>query len=72
MLPPTHEQQSAYALSHSVDELERLIDQARFFGELTAQVLQSADLSARTRVLDIGCKHQHANGSVMMPCMTSL
>lgn len=47
--------QVPYALGHTQHELERLIDQARFFGDLTAQVLQRAGLEAGMRVLDIGC-----------------
>jgi SAM-dependent methyltransferase len=38
-----------------VDELNRLIDQARFFGDLTAQTLELAGLGEGMRVLDAGC-----------------
>jgi ubiquinone/menaquinone biosynthesis C-methylase UbiE len=51
-LPAT---QASYALGHAPRELQRLIDQARFFGDLTAQVFQLAGLRAGMRVLDIGC-----------------
>jgi ubiquinone/menaquinone biosynthesis C-methylase UbiE len=44
-----------YALGHSTRELERLIDQARFFGQLTRNVLVEAGLSPGMRVLDVGC-----------------
>jgi SAM-dependent methyltransferase len=44
-----------YALGHAGTELSRLIDQARFFGDLTAQVLRSAGLGEGMRVLDVGC-----------------
>lgn len=44
-----------YVLGHSGNELDRLIDQARFFGDLTAQVLRLAGLREGMRVLDIGC-----------------
>jgi len=44
-----------YVLGHSEDELKRLIDQARFFGDLTAQVLHLAGLGPGMRVLDVGC-----------------
>jgi SAM-dependent methyltransferase len=47
--------QAAYALGHAPGELQRLIDPARFFGDLTAQVFQLAGLRAGMRVLDIGC-----------------
>ncbi len=44
-----------YILGHSADELDRLIDQARFFGDLTEHVLRSAGLAHGMRVLDVGC-----------------
>lgn len=49
------ETQAAYALGHAPGELQRLIEQARFFGDMTAQVLQLAGIQAGMRVLDIGC-----------------
>lgn len=42
-------------LTHTNSELERLIEQARFFGDLTEQVLRLAGLEPGIRVLDIGC-----------------
>jgi ubiquinone/menaquinone biosynthesis C-methylase UbiE len=44
-----------YILGHSDRELDRLISQARFFGDLTAQVLTLAGLKPGMHVLDIGC-----------------
>ena len=44
-----------YVLGHARDELDRLIDQARFFGDLTAQVLHLAGLGPGMHVLDVGC-----------------
>ena len=48
-------QRNDYALGHGTDELQRLIAQARYFGDMTAHVLQLAGLSTGMRVLDIGC-----------------
>jgi 2-polyprenyl-3-methyl-5-hydroxy-6-metoxy-1,4-benzoquinol methylase len=44
-----------YVLGHSSEELERLIAQNHYFGELTEQVLCAAGIGAGLRVLDIGC-----------------
>ncbi len=44
-----------YLLGHARSELERLIEQARFYGDLTAQVFQLAGIAEGMRVLDIGC-----------------
>ena len=44
-----------YVLGHSADELDRLIDQARFLGELTEHLLGLAGLQPGMRVLDVGC-----------------
>ena len=46
---------AAYELGHSGAELDRLISQARFFGDLTAQVLHSAGVGRGMHVLDVGC-----------------
>jgi SAM-dependent methyltransferase len=46
---------SDYALGDSTRELERLIEQAQFFGQLTRNVLLEAGLSPGMRVLDVGC-----------------
>jgi ubiquinone/menaquinone biosynthesis C-methylase UbiE len=47
--------QAPYALGHTQHELNRLISQARFFGDLTAHVLRLAGIGPRMRVLDTGC-----------------
>jgi ubiquinone/menaquinone biosynthesis C-methylase UbiE len=44
-----------YPLGHSDEELDRLIQQARFWGDLTEQVLTLAGLKRGMRVLDVGC-----------------
>ena len=44
-----------YILGHAEDELRRLIDQARFYGDLTEQVLRLAGIEPGMRVLDVGC-----------------
>ncbi len=48
-------QLSGYAMGHAADELDRLINQARFFGDLTEHVLRLAGLARGMRVLDAGC-----------------
>jgi ubiquinone/menaquinone biosynthesis C-methylase UbiE len=48
-------QPSGYALGHAEDELDRLINHARFFGDLTEHVLHLAGLAPGMRVLDVGC-----------------
>lgn len=55
MLDLSTEKRREYVLGHSTPELQRLIDQARFFGDLTAQVLTLAGLQPGMRVLDVGC-----------------
>lgn len=47
--------QPLYVLGHSESELQRLIMQARFFGDLTRDVFQRAGIAAGMRVLDVGC-----------------
>jgi SAM-dependent methyltransferase len=42
-------------LGHSAAELRRLIEQAAFFGDLTAEVFRSAGLGPGMSVLDVGC-----------------
>lgn len=54
-LQATRAQDPAYILGHSSDELDRLISQGRFFGELTEQVLRAAGIAPGMRVLDVGC-----------------
>lgn len=44
-----------YALGHSTQELDRLIHQARFWGDLTEHVMHLAGLKPGMRVLDVGC-----------------
>jgi ubiquinone/menaquinone biosynthesis C-methylase UbiE len=44
-----------YALGHNHDELQRLIGQGRWLGELTEQVLRAAGIRSGMRVLDVGC-----------------
>jgi 2-polyprenyl-3-methyl-5-hydroxy-6-metoxy-1,4-benzoquinol methylase len=44
-----------YALGHNHDELQRLIGQSRFLGELTEEVLRAAGIASGMRVLDVGC-----------------
>jgi SAM-dependent methyltransferase len=49
--PPTRD----YVLGHSRDELQRLMDQGRFLGDLTEELLRAAGLRPGMRVLDAGC-----------------
>ena len=51
--PPNQTQH--YILGHADDELGRLIYQARYFGDLTGQLLRRAGLDKGMRVLDVGC-----------------
>lgn len=44
-----------YALGHTQQELERLVHQGRFLGELTEYMLHRAGLAPGMRVLDVGC-----------------
>ena len=46
---------SEYVLGHSAAELQRLIDQAAFFGDMTADLFRRAGLKPGMRVLDVGC-----------------
>jgi SAM-dependent methyltransferase len=48
-------EQPRYILGHDRDELDRLINQARFFGDLTEEVLRRAGVGPGMRVLDVGC-----------------
>jgi 2-polyprenyl-3-methyl-5-hydroxy-6-metoxy-1,4-benzoquinol methylase len=50
-----NKQDRVYVLGHSAEELNRLIDQARLFGELTEEVFVRAGIGAGMRVLDVGC-----------------
>jgi len=56
--PPVNNQSKqdrVYVLGHSTEELNRLIDQARLFGELTEEVFVRAGIGPGMRVLDVGC-----------------
>jgi ubiquinone/menaquinone biosynthesis C-methylase UbiE len=44
-----------YVLGHNNHELQRLVSQGAYFGELTEQVLRAAGLAPGMHVLDIGC-----------------
>ena len=48
-------QTDSYVLGHSNTELERLITQARFYGDLSEQALKMAGIAPGMRVLDVGC-----------------
>ncbi len=45
----------SYILGDSEGELRRLVDQSRFIGELTEQVLRRAGIEQGMSVLDCGC-----------------
>ena len=44
-----------YVLGHATNELDRLIRQAAFYGDLTAHTVKLAGLAPGMRVLDVGC-----------------
>jgi SAM-dependent methyltransferase len=46
---------ATYALGHSNQELERLIEQARLYEPFTADLFRDAGLASGMRVLDVGC-----------------
>jgi SAM-dependent methyltransferase len=46
---------SNYVFGHSNIELQRLINQASYFGDLTEEVFRRAGLATGMRVLDVGC-----------------
>lgn len=48
-------QSNVYALGHAQEELERLVYQGRFLGDLTEYVLRQAGLAPGMRVMDVGC-----------------
>lgn len=45
----------SYVLGHTGAELQRLVTQARFYGDLTEDILHRAGLTRGMRVLDLGC-----------------
>ena len=45
----------SYALGHEGSELDRLVSQSRFLGDLTEQLLLQAGLRPGMRALDVGC-----------------
>jgi 2-polyprenyl-3-methyl-5-hydroxy-6-metoxy-1,4-benzoquinol methylase len=50
-----HNEPSDYVLGHGADELDRLLVQGRFFGDLTEHVLRLAGIAPGMKVLDAGC-----------------
>ena len=44
-----------YILGDAITELDRLISQGRFLGELTEHFLRAAGLDTGMHVLDVGC-----------------
>ncbi len=54
-MQPTVNTTNDYPLAHTRQELERLVRQGRFFGDLTEYVLHQAGLTPGMRVLDVGC-----------------
>ncbi len=54
-MKPTASSTDEYPLAHTREELERLVAQGRFFGDLTEYVLHRAGLAPGMRVLDVGC-----------------
>lgn len=54
-MEPSQATGNEYALGHAQPELDRLIFQGRFFGDLTGHMLHLAGLKPGMHVLDIGC-----------------
>jgi SAM-dependent methyltransferase len=52
---PSRDDPDEYVLGHGADELDRLLTQGRFFGDLTEHVLRLAGIVPGMRVLDAGC-----------------
>ena len=50
-----HTKSNDYVLGHTQSELDRLISQGKFIGELTEHVLRLAGTRSDMRVLDVGC-----------------
>jgi ubiquinone/menaquinone biosynthesis C-methylase UbiE len=55
LAPMSDRAPNQYALGHNHDELQRLIGQGRWLGELTEEVLRAAGIQPGMRVLDVGC-----------------
>jgi SAM-dependent methyltransferase len=51
----SEEQPTNYVLGHRNNELERLIQQSRFLGDLTEDVFRRAGIGPGITVLDVGC-----------------
>jgi hypothetical protein len=71
--PPVNNQNTqdrVYVLGHSAEELDRLIDQARLFGELTEEVFVRAGIGAGMRVLDVGCQREGTPDRNSRPAFT--
>src|SRR5262245_53692371 len=47
--------QPLYVLGHAENELDRLIRQSRFYGELTEALFRRAGIGPGMRVVDVGC-----------------
>ncbi|MCB0214090.1 MAG: class I SAM-dependent methyltransferase, partial [Anaerolineae bacterium] len=47
--------QSSYPLGHTQEELDRLVHQAGFLGDLTEYVFRQAGVVPGMRILDVGC-----------------
>lgn len=54
-MPSTGTPTNDYPIAHTREELERLVQQGSFIGELTEQILRKAGLGPGMRVLDVGC-----------------
>lgn len=54
-MPSTDTLTNDYPIAHTRAELERLVRQGSFLGDLTEQVLRKAGLAPGMRVLDVGC-----------------
>lgn len=54
-MQPTVTYTNDYPIAHTREELERLVQQGSFFGDLTEHLLHQAGLAPGMRVLDVGC-----------------
>jgi ubiquinone/menaquinone biosynthesis C-methylase UbiE len=64
----THRAPNEYALGHNHEELQRLIGQSRFLGELTEELLRAAGIKPGMRVLDVGCGKGFLVKDLMLEC----